>query len=573
MSKADSIKSDLEILKQIAGKLNEKNVINSLDEIAEKLSSKLFYLVIVGLFKRGKSSIINALIGQELAPVAVTPVTSVITFFQYAPETGAEVYYTSGKKYTIDPAEVSYYISEENNPKNKKGVECVRIFVKSPLLENLILVDTPGLGSLFSHNTATTIEFLPRIDAALFVMSADVPISKADEEFLKQIKDSIPNVLFVLNKSDLLAPGDLDKMMKYNLNMLKEIFGGDEVIELIPVSAKEYFRHSGTGTEDDPGNIVMLRNKINSKILSEKDKILVERSIKLLLSYADHILTLLKVKADTLQMPVHELEQKRESMQKSIDYLASGKVDFDAVVKNRVQQLIARVTEVTEEKRKQLEIYVQNLLVTNSSETWEKIKETDADKFSGELAEEIIKQYDELKGSLEESVKEEFANILLQYSTLSQSFIKEIMKQMQEVLGIQIEGIISTFDLDVYSSFYFKTETNYIVPSIRKSFIYRILPEYFVKKIILKQIYRNSMELVNPNAGKMRADIDYKISESYRKFKYHFDQKLFDLLQSLKNMIEESIKAKSSIDENIETTVRTLKTEMGIIENVKRHYM
>jgi len=573
MSKSDSVKSDLEVLKQIAGKINEKNVISSLDEIAEKLSSKLFYLVIVGLFKRGKSSVINALIGQELAPVAVTPVTSVITFFQYAPETGAEVYYTSGKKYTIDPAEVSYYISEENNPKNKKGVECVRIFAKSPLLENLILVDTPGLGSLFSHNTATTIEFLPRIDAALFVMSADVPISKADEEFLKQIRESIPNVLFILNKSDLLSREDLDKMISYNLNMLKEIFGNEENIELIPVSAREYFRQHGAGEENDHGNIALLRNKINSKILSEKDKILMERSIRLLLSYADHLGTLLKVKIDTLQMPVNELEQKREAMQKSIDYLASGKVDFDAVVKNRVQQLIARVTEVTEEKRKQLENYVHNLLVTNSSETWEKIRETDADDFSGKLAEEIIKQYDELKASLEESVKEEFANILLQYSTLSQSFIKEIIKQMQDVLGIQIEGIISTFDLDVYSSFYFKTETNYAVPSIRKSYLYRILPDFVVKRIILKQIYRNCIELVNPNAGKMRADIDYKISESYRKFKYHFDQKLFDLLQSLKNMIEESIKAKSSINENIEVTVKTLKDEMEIIGTVKKHYM
>jgi len=573
MSKSDSVKSDIEVLKRIALNINEKNVADSLDELTGKLTFNLFYLVIVGLFKRGKSSVINALTGQELAPVAVTPVTSVITFFRYAPETGAEVYFKDGRHIIIDPADVSLYISEENNPKNKREVEYVVIFSKSKILENLILVDTPGLGSLFSHNTATTVSFLPKIDAALFVMSADVPISKADEEFLKQIRESIPNVLFILNKSDLLSREDLDKMISYNLNMLKEIFGNEENIELIPVSAREYFRQPGAGEENDHGNIALLRNKINSKILSEKDKILMERSIRLLLSYADHLGTLLKVKIDTLQMPVNELEQKREAMQKSIDYLASGKVDFDAVVKSRVQQLIGKVTEVTEQKRRDLENYVHTLLITNSEEAWKQVRETDADRFSNKLAGEIIKQYDELKNSLEESVKEEFANILLQYSTLSQSFIREIIKQMQEVLGIQIEGIISAFDLDVYSSFYFKTETNYAVPSIRKSYLYRILPDFVVKRIILKQIYRNSMELVNPNAGKMRGDIDYKISESYRKFKYHFDRKIFDLLQSLKKMIDESIRAKSSLNENIEVTVKTLKAEMEIIGTVKKHYM
>jgi len=571
MSKSDIINSDIEILREIARRLNKTGIINSLDELSGKISLKLFYLVVVGLFKRGKSSVINALIGEELAPVAVTPVTSVITFFQYAPETRAEVIFRGGRRYTINPADVTYYISEENNPKNKKEVDCVRIFTKSPLLENLILVDTPGLGSLFSHNTATTIEFLPRIDAALFVMSADLPISKADEELLKQIRTSVPYVLFVLNKSDLLGTDDLKKMISYNIKMLKEIFGEDSAPELIAVSARKFFSNNDN-YEPDHGNIKALREKISSRILIGKDEILTSRSINLLLTYSNHLQTLLKVKSDTLQMPLNELEKKLEAMQNSIDYLASGKVDFDAVVKSRIEQLINKVTEVTENKRRDLEAYVNAILINNSTGTWKKIKESDADEFARKLSNEIIKEYEELKTSLEESVKEEFSNILLQYSTLSQSFIKEIIRQMNEVLGVNIEGIIAAFDLDVYTSFYFKTETNYSVPSIRKNIFYKILPEYFVRKMVLKQIYYNSIELINPNAGKMRSDIDYKISESYRKFKYHFDQKLFDLLQSLKKMIEESIENKLSINENIEFSIKIINAEFDKIEAIKKHY-
>lgn len=573
MTRMHSIKSDIDLLKVIAGNIKDKSVSDSLNELSEKVSSNLFYLVVVGLFKRGKSSIINALIGRGLAPVAVTPLTSVITFFQYGPVTSAELFFKNGNHVPIDLHDIFLYISEEHNSRNYKNVEYVKILTKAPILENIILVDTPGLGSLFSHNTNTTIEFLPRIDAALFVLSADLPISKADEEFLRKIKDSIPKVLFVLNKSDLLSPEELDKMARYNIKMLNEIFKDEDAeIELTPVSTREFFKVSGQNTSNDPGNLRLLRNKINENIIGAKDEILMEHSIKLLLLLSDQLSTLLTVKSDTLQLPVHELGKKHESMQKSIDYLASGKEDFDAVVKSRVHTLIANITEQTEQKRKDLDRFYYNLLFENSAQIWAKIKETDADDFSRELGKQIIRQFDEMKTTLEQSVKEEFSSILLQYSTLSQSFLYEIIKQMKEVLGIHIEGIISSFDLDVYTSFYFKTDIKYNIPSIRKSLLFKILPESMARSMILKQIYTNCLELINPNAGRIRGDIDYKISESYRKFKYHFDQKLYDLLQSLKNMIEESIRTKSSIHKNIEETLERIRSEQETIDAIKKNY-
>jgi len=569
MKNIPSIKSDIERLKTIARNVNDQPVLTSLNELSGKLIYNQFYLVIVGLFKRGKSSIINSLIGRELAPVAVTPLTSVITFFQYGSVTAAEVYFKNGNHVPIDLHDIFLFISEENNPRNVKDVEYVKICTKAEILENIILVDTPGLGSVFSHNTNTTIEFLPRIDAALFVLSADVPISKADEEFLKKIKDLIPDVLFVLNKSDLLTRDELDKMISYNNQMHKD---ETKNIELIPVSTRDFFKSVGRNEVQDPGNIGYLRNKINQKIVGSKDQILLSRSIRMLLSNADQLQTLLKVKSDSLQLPVNELEKKRESMQQSIDFVASGKVDFDAVVKGRVKQLIDKITEQTEQKQKDLSLYYYNLLVENRVQTWTELKKTDADDYFRKLANHILKEFDELKTSLEQSVREEFSNILLQYSTLSRSFLSEIITQMKEILGINIEGIISSFDLDVYTSFYFKTDTKYSIPSIRTNIFYKILPDKIVRSMVLKQIYSNCLELINPNSGRIRGDIDYKISESYRKFRYHFDQKLYDLLQSLKNMIEESIRTKSSIHENLDTTLKSLRSEQENIDKIVKQY-
>ena len=90
--------------------------------------------------------------------------------------------------------------------------------------------------------------------------------------------------------------------------------------------------------------------------------------------------------------------------------------------------------------------------------------------------------------------------------------------------------------------------------------------------MVLKQIYSNCLELINPNAGRIRGDIDYKISESYRKFRYHFDQKLHDLLQNLKNMINESIVTRSSINQNIEETLIRLRAWKAILGEMRCYY-
>ena len=183
-----------------------------------------------------------------------------------------------------------------------------------------------------------------------------------------------------------------------------------------------------------------------------------------------------------------------------------------------------------------------------------------------------INKTGKLEGQYTKSVKKEFHGILVQYSQQSQSFLNQIADQIQEILGINIKTLITTFDLDVYTGSYFKKEPTYYIPSIRSSFFYRLLPDSIVKKKILKQMYTNCIELINPNAGRIRSDINYKIQESFRKFKHHFDEVVFNLLHNLKEIIEESIKSKRDYDDSIIDKIAVIKKQKLKVKKVKSKY-
>src|SRR3989337_3812443 len=151
--------------------------------VKEHLLSNCFNLVILGQFKRGKTTLINSLIGKEILPSSVVPLTSIVTILKFGEEVGCSIYMEDGSKKEVGIEELADYVTEKGNPKSVRGVRCARIEYPSSFLEQgMLLVDTPGVGSTFLHNTETTYDFLDHLDAALFLMSADVPISQAEKE-------------------------------------------------------------------------------------------------------------------------------------------------------------------------------------------------------------------------------------------------------------------------------------------------------------------------------------------------------------------------------------------------------
>jgi predicted GTPase len=144
--------------------------------------------------KRGKSSFINALLGAEILPTGVLPVTAVITKIRYGTVPNATVICSVGDlREQVDRSSLADYITEAGNPGNTKQVASVEIAYPSPFLESgIVFIDAPGIGSTHAHNTRTTESYLQHVDAGIVVLSVDPPIIEAESQFLRNLKEDVP---------------------------------------------------------------------------------------------------------------------------------------------------------------------------------------------------------------------------------------------------------------------------------------------------------------------------------------------------------------------------------------------
>jgi GTP-binding protein EngB required for normal cell division len=198
---------------------------------------RLIDVAILGQFKAGKSSFINSLIGQDVLPVGVLPVTTVITRLRYGDKPSAVATRFDGSTVAAPVDEVGEFVSEEKNPANARNVEVVDIALPAlSRYQGLRLVDTPGLGSVLKYNTETSEGWLPQVGAAIVAVSADRPLSDSDLNLFRDLAKYTPKILVLLTKADLLSHEQQKEVIQFFKTILRREINQD--LPVYPYSTK-----------------------------------------------------------------------------------------------------------------------------------------------------------------------------------------------------------------------------------------------------------------------------------------------------------------------------------------------
>ncbi len=211
--------------------------------------SRTFVALVVGEFKRGKSTLLNALIGQDLLPTGIPPVTAVPTRVRSGPRLRVIATLADGAGREISSELIRDYVDEARNPDNRRAVLSVEVELPSGPPPGVVLVDVPGLGSVHKHNTEAAVAALPEADAALVVASVDPPVGEAELRLLRLAREHASRLDLVLNKIDYLDDADRRAAEDFTRRALDREGFGDVCIW--PVSARDGLR--ARGTQDEMG--------------------------------------------------------------------------------------------------------------------------------------------------------------------------------------------------------------------------------------------------------------------------------------------------------------------------------
>ncbi|MGN0702019.1 MAG: dynamin family protein [Lentihominibacter sp.] len=217
--------------------------------LADKLENKSVTIAVIGQFKRGKTTMINSILGRKLLPTGIVPITAAVTRIKYgAGEMGEKacVCYTNGLREEVPADNLHKYISEQENRNNERGVAEVRIQIECDFLkEGLVLVDTPGVGSVHENNSKSAYDFVRESDGVVFMLSVDSPVNEIEVDFLKRVRRYAGKFYFTVNKVDTVEDEELEEYMEYCSTLLSSIMGilpeddDAKAVKLIPISARK----------------------------------------------------------------------------------------------------------------------------------------------------------------------------------------------------------------------------------------------------------------------------------------------------------------------------------------------
>jgi GTP-binding protein EngB required for normal cell division len=216
---------------------------DTVPQLFARLAEDSFNLAVVGRFSRGKTSLMNAMLGLDRLPTGILPLTSVITSVAYSSREQVQIEFERGRYgYEIPMSQLAEFITERGNPGNIKHIVKARIGLPAELLRRgFCFVDTPGLGSAIAENARTTEAYLPEADALLMVSGYDGPLSEDELRVAVQLTALNRRLFFVLNKQDLVSAQERAQAQDYVRHQLAESLR-DRVPTIYSISARDALR-------------------------------------------------------------------------------------------------------------------------------------------------------------------------------------------------------------------------------------------------------------------------------------------------------------------------------------------
>ena len=220
---------DVDLLRLLEEVITRQGLVefrSRIDSVVSRLEDTNLEIALFGRVSSGKSSLLNSLLGTNILPVGVNPITAVPAKLRYGGSLRAAVTYGDGRSEIVPIERLSTLVTELENPGNVKNIVRAVVEVPSPRLQHgIVLVDTPGLGSLAKRGGAETLAYLPTCDLAVLLIDVGATLNDEDLGTLRLLYEAGIPAVILLSKSDLLGEDDLNQIIRYVQEQLQGELG------------------------------------------------------------------------------------------------------------------------------------------------------------------------------------------------------------------------------------------------------------------------------------------------------------------------------------------------------------
>ncbi|MDR3570539.1 MAG: dynamin family protein [Syntrophobacteraceae bacterium] len=529
-------------------------------EWREKLETNAFNLVVVGQFKRGKTCLINALLGAEVLPVSVIPLTSVVTVLVYSETKGAKVFFSNGKTADIPVEAVFDYVTETGNPNNVKGVSEVTVLYPSPYLRGGVrLVDTPGVGSVYAHNTDVAYRFLPRSDAALFLLSVDQPVSHAEVEFLKDVREYAARIFFLLNKTDYLAEEEVHRALTFATATLEEIMG-PENIRIFPVSAKLGLRAKQSGSQEElrASGFSLFTGALDRFLARDKGKVLLESVCGNLLKALAQKRLETELKLKSLATPVEQIREKISAFESRKGQLLEERATFDVLFSSELQRFVISELDrgIAEMKKRLTSEMGEQFDAFGESKKELSLKELN-DSLEQFVSEKIRERFSAWRELEEERLSGAFDEVCARFAAKVNAMTDSLLNFSSRLFSVPFETVEAESLGASESSFHFKLRGDTVGLDMLTDSLTQIVPAYIsgkwkfrrlrqwairtADKMIRSKRKRHMLEMIEMQAGRIRSDFLDRLNRSASLFRRRIAGNMDTVAEAIARAIESGI--------------------------------
>jgi len=549
---------------------SQAKILERLNALRERLATERFQLAVLGQFKRGKSTVLNALLGQSVLPIGVVPVTAIPTFLESCNSGTASklrVTYVSGEveEFELKNADalrdrLTAFVTEEANPRNILNVARVDVFLPAELLKRgVVLIDTPGVGSTHRHQTAAADAVLPECDAALLVVSADPPITEIEIEYLARIRETIARLIVVLNKIDMIDPHDREKAQAFLRNALVDHAGLGPLTPIFSLSARDALRAKESGDAEAFGTsgFAALEKHLVQFLANEKRETLNAAVAQKAAALVAQLELETEIALKSLRLPVEDLEQRMTTFDEAAkQFEVQRRTANDLLAGDRVralQELESEAERIRFEARAVLERELDESLVAGE----------DSESAQARLSAKVIAFFEDALRDVIHKVGARLEEVLRVHQSRADELITLVRQTAANLLEIPFHAPESSEAFEAKREpFWFTaartTELNPIPPGAFD----RFLPAPMRKRRMRKRLLEEIDAVVIRNVENLRWATRQNLEDTFRRFGAELDERLAMSLDAtrgaMKKALEQRKRHAEQVESDIEGSQRTL---------------